>query len=60
MVEYLGSTEAVLLRAKKDYNKGEYQWVAQITKEPISATIRVSTKAQYAIFFNESDIIIVP
>ena len=25
-----------------------------------SATIRVSTKAQYAIFFNESDIIIVP
>ena len=33
MVEYLGSTEAVLLRAKKDYNKGEYQWVAQITKE---------------------------
>ena len=37
MVEYLGSTEAVLLRAKKDYNKGEYQWVAQITKELVYA-----------------------
>ena len=37
MVEYLGSTEAVLLRAKKDYNKGEYQWVAQITKELVFA-----------------------
>ena len=37
MVEYLGSTEAVLLRAKKDYNKGKYQWVAQITKELVFA-----------------------
>lgn len=37
LVEYLGSTNAVLLRAKKDYNKGEYQWVAQITKELVFA-----------------------
>ena len=33
LVEYLGSTELVLCKAKKDYAKGEYQWVAQITKE---------------------------
>ena len=32
LVEYLGSTELVLCKAKKDYAKGEYQWVSQITK----------------------------
>ncbi len=37
MVEYLGSTELVLCKAKKDYAKGEYQWVAQITKELVYA-----------------------
>ncbi len=37
LVEYLGSTELVLCKAKKDYAKGEYQWVAQITKELVYA-----------------------
>ena len=37
LVEYLGSTELVLCKAKKDYAKGEYQWVAQITKELVFA-----------------------
>ena len=36
-MEYLGSTELVLCKAKKDYEKGEYQWVAQITKELVYA-----------------------
>ena len=31
MVEYLGDTSAVLKKAKEDFDKGEYQWVAQIT-----------------------------
>ena len=30
-VEYLGDTKAVLKRAKEDFAKGEYQWVAEIT-----------------------------
>ena len=37
LVEYLGNTELVLCKAKKDYEKGEYQWVAQITKELVYA-----------------------
>ena len=36
-VEYLGDTEAVLAKAQKDYDKGEYQWVAQVTKELVFA-----------------------
>ena len=36
-VEYLGDTEAVLAKARKDYGKGEYQWVAQVTKELVFA-----------------------
>ena len=32
LVEYLGSTDAVLRKARKDFEKGDYQWVAQITK----------------------------
>lgn len=35
--EYLGDTEVVLAKARKDYEKGEYQWVAQITKELVFA-----------------------
>lgn len=31
MVDYLGDANAVLQRAKKDFDRGEYQWVAQIT-----------------------------
>lgn len=30
-VEYLGDTDAVLRKAKEDFDKGEYQWVAEIT-----------------------------
>ena len=31
LVEYLGDADEVLEMAKSDYEKGEYQWVAQIT-----------------------------
>ena len=37
LVEYLGSTDAVLRKARKDFEKGAYQWVAQITKELVFA-----------------------
>ncbi len=30
-VEYLGDTDEVLRKAKKDFDNGEYQWVAEIT-----------------------------
>lgn len=30
-VEYLGDTDEVLRKAKEDFKKGEYQWVAEIT-----------------------------
>lgn len=30
-VEYLGDTDLVLQKAKEDFDKGEYQWVAEIT-----------------------------
>lgn len=30
-VEYLGDTNEVLKKAKKDYENGQYQWVAEIT-----------------------------
>ncbi len=30
-VEYLGDTDEVLRKAKEDFDKGEYQWVAEIT-----------------------------
>ena len=36
-VEYLGDTRRVLDMARADYDKGEYQWVAQITKEIVFA-----------------------
>ena len=35
--EYLGDRSAVLAKARKDYEKGEYQWVAQVTKELVFA-----------------------
>lgn len=37
LVEYLGSTDKVLEQARKDFDKGEYQWVAQITNTIIFA-----------------------
>ena len=30
-VEYLGDTNEVLKKAKEDFDKGEYQWVAEVT-----------------------------
>ena len=30
-VEYLGDVDAVLAKAKEDFDKGEYQWVAELT-----------------------------
>ena len=35
--EYLGDASAVLAKARNDYEKGEYQWVAQVTKELVFA-----------------------
>ncbi|MCF0145848.1 MAG: MBL fold metallo-hydrolase [Eubacterium sp.] len=39
LMEYLGldSPEAVIEKAKEDFEKGEYQWVAQIMKEVVYA-----------------------
>ncbi len=36
-VEYLGDADEVLRKAKADYDKGEYQWVAEVTKVLIYA-----------------------
>ena len=36
-VEYLGDVQRVLDMARQDFLKGEYQWVAQVTKELIFA-----------------------
>ncbi len=36
-VEYLGGAETALEKARLDYEKGEYQWVAQLTKELVFA-----------------------
>lgn len=37
LVEYLGDTDKVLELAKADYEKGDYQWVAQITNTLVYA-----------------------
>lgn len=37
LVSYLGDADAVLAMAKADYEKGEYQWVAQITNTLVYA-----------------------
>lgn len=31
LVEYMGDPKEVLAKAKEDYDKGEYQWVAEVT-----------------------------
>ena len=46
LVEYLGDADAVLARAQKDFDAGEYQWVAQITNtlvfaDPSNASARL-------------------
>lgn len=37
LVEYLGDADAVLARAQRDFEAGEYQWVAQITNTLVFA-----------------------
>ena len=37
LVEYLGDPEAILRKAKADFEQGNYQWVAEITKELVYA-----------------------
>lgn len=37
LVEYLGNTDKVLEMARADFEKGEYQWVAQITNALVYA-----------------------
>lgn len=37
LVSYLGDANAVLKKAKEDYDNGEYQWVAQITNTLVYA-----------------------
>ncbi len=37
LIEYLGDVNEVLKKANRDYENGEYQWVAQITREIIFA-----------------------
>ena len=36
-VEYMGGAAAVIARAKADFAKGEYRWVAQVMKEVVFA-----------------------
>lgn len=37
VVEYMGDAQRVLNLAREDYEKGNYQWVAQVTKEIVYA-----------------------
>ena len=46
LVEYFGDTGAVLEKAKEDFAKGEYQWVAQITNTLVFADPE-NTDARY-------------
>ena len=46
LVEYLGDTDKVLEMARADYEKGEYQWVAQIANTLVFADPS-NTEARY-------------
>lgn len=46
LIEYIGSEEAVLEKAKEDFAKGEYQWVAEITNQLIYANPK-NVEARY-------------
>ena len=37
LVEYMGGAAAVVARAKADFDKGEFRWVAQVMKEVVYA-----------------------
>ena len=45
-VEYLGDVNEVLRKAREDYDKGEYQWVAEITNVLVYADPK-NTDARY-------------
>ncbi len=45
-VEYLGDVDEVIRKAKEDYDKGEYQWVAEITNVLVYADPD-NTQARY-------------
>ncbi|MCP4474952.1 MAG: hypothetical protein GY821_10395 [Gammaproteobacteria bacterium] len=36
-VEYMGGSKAILKRAKKDYSRGHYRWVAQVVNQLVFA-----------------------
>ncbi|MDR2919894.1 MAG: MBL fold metallo-hydrolase [Tannerella sp.] len=36
-VEYMGGADAIMSKAQKDYDKGEYRWVAQIMNQVVFA-----------------------
>lgn len=36
-VEYMGGAEAVIAKARKDFEKGEYRWVAQVMSQVVFA-----------------------
>jgi alkyl sulfatase BDS1-like metallo-beta-lactamase superfamily hydrolase len=36
-VEYMGGTDAVIARAREDFRRGEYRWVASVMKEVVFA-----------------------
>ncbi|MGL5726814.1 MAG: alkyl/aryl-sulfatase, partial [Plesiomonas sp.] len=36
-VEYMGGADAVLAKAKQDYKKGDYRWVAEVTNKIVFA-----------------------
>ncbi len=36
-VEYMGGADAVLAKARKDFENGEYRWVAQVTSQVVFA-----------------------
>lgn len=46
LIEYIGSEEAVLEKAKEDFAKGEYQWVAEITNQLVYANPK-NVEARY-------------
>ncbi len=46
LVEYLGDTDKVLDKAQEDFDKGEYQWVAQLTNAVVFAEPD-NTRARY-------------
>ncbi|USK31772.1 hypothetical protein LIT25_13975 [Bacillus sp. F19] len=51
-VEYMGGEERVIEKAKQDFRKGEYQWVAEVTKQVIYANPS-NREAKQTYYLNE-------